>query len=243
MFYNILKDTLLLVLATILLGYNGVAQINPYMPFPSANDLEVEIIYPQENKPLDAERLGEFKIKKGHYLACDIVNFLSMAKLKAAEKGGNAIYITSIKPPANGRNCYKIEGDIYRLNEPYKSRPNPFYDSEVFTTTENGSTYTQILPLFPGGVNDMVAFIYRKINYPNSALRDKIGGKIEVSFQVNEDGKISDVQITEGIRWDLDQEVLRVISTMPEWVPEYQNAEAVPVTYTLPIKLYPWLTR
>jgi TonB family protein len=223
------------------LSHTTEAQSNAFASAFNFYPADVEIIYPQESRPLDAEKLGSVKLKKGSYLACDIDNQLAFAKSEALEKGGNALYITSIKPPKRGKNCYLIEADIYKLNSPYNSTPNPFYRHEVLTASTK-NTSTEILPEFPAGINEILPFIYRKFIYPNSALRDKIGGKIVVSFEVDETGKVIDVQVDEGIRWDMDQELLRVISTMPEWVPGYQNGKAVPVLYKLPVKLYPWLT-
>ena len=223
------------------LSYTAGAQTNPVASALNTYESGVEVIYPQESRPLDVEKIGSIKLKKGSYLACDIDNQLAFAKAEAIEKGGNAIYITSINPPKRGKNCYMIEAEIYKLNEPYVSRPNPFYKHEALTSSTK-NTSTEVLPEFPAGISELLPFIYRKIYFPNTALRDKIGGSVVVSFVVDETGKIIDAEIEEGIRWDLDQELLRVISSMPEWVPGYQNGKAVPVLYSLPVKLYPWLT-
>lgn len=233
----------MLFIACIQLVFTAKAQHSGLIPITGFDEPKIEIIYPQEARPLHAEKIGEIKIKKAHFLACDLDNLIAMARHEAKEKGGHAIYLTYIKPPSKGKNCYSIEGDILKLAEPFKSEPTPFYPHEVISSVEDGKTYMHILPLFPGGINDMLPFIHRKINYPNSALRDKLGGELRVSFVVDEHGIISEVEVIEGIRWDLDQEVLRAISLMPEWVPGYINGEAVPVTYTLPVKIYPWLTR
>lgn len=224
-----------------MITFTAKAQISPLTGALSPYHAGVEIIYPQESRPLDAEKIGTIKLKRGSYLACDIDNQLAFAKAEAVEKGGNALYITSIQPPKRGKTCYLIEADIYKMNESYASTPNPFYRHEVFTAT-TANPYNEILPEFPAGADEMLPFIYRKFNFPNSAMRDKISGRAVVRFEVDETGKIIDLEIEEGIRWDMDQELLRVISSMPEWVPGFQNGKAVPVLYTLPVKLYPWLT-
>lgn len=199
---------------------------------------EVEIIYKQESLPATGEKLGEIKFAKGRNTPCDIHDLLSLAKKQAVEKGANAIYVTSIKPTANGRGCFAIAADLYKLQEPYVSTPNPDFPGNVAVTNNNDVyTYTESVPEFPGGESQMLAFITRNFNYPVTALRDRVEGKVIVSYVVQNDGKIGNVQVKQGVRWDLDQEIVRIITSMPEWVPGYQNGKAVHVAYNVPINL------
>ncbi len=198
----------------------------------------MEVIYSQESLPSTGEKLGEVRFTKGRKTLCDIHDLLALAKAQAAEKGGNAIYVTSIKSPANGRGCFNIEADIYRLQEAYVSTPiTDFPKSGSVTNSNDGYTYTESVPEFPGGESQMLAFIIRNFSYPASALRDKIEGKIIVNFVVHKSGKVGSVQVKQGVRDDLDQEIVRIIASMPEWVPGFQNGKAVDVAYNVPINL------
>ena len=54
-------------------------------------------------------------------------------------------------------------------------------------------------------------------------------------FVVGSDGKVGDVKILRGVHPDLDAEVVRVISSSPDWTPGYVKGEPVKVTYTFPV--------
>lgn len=54
-------------------------------------------------------------------------------------------------------------------------------------------------------------------------------------FVVDKNGNISDVQITQNGREDLDDEVTRVINKMPNWKPGLQNGLPNAVYFRMPI--------
>ena len=222
----------------LLTGYQTQAQQSDILANLRTAAPEVEIIYNKESLPTTGEKLGEIKLTKGRNTPCDIHDLLTLAKKQAAEKGANAIYVTSIKSPANGRGCFAIEADLYMLQEPYVSTPKPELPEPVAVTNNNDVyTYTESVPEFPGGNRQMFAFIFRHFSYPVTALRDKVEGKIIVTFVVHNDGKVGNIQVKQGVRRDLDQEIVRIIASMPEWVPGYQNGKAVNVAYNVPINL------
>ena len=95
--------------------------------------------------------------------------------------------------------------------------------TEVFTVVEQQ-------PMFPGGVNAMFKF-----QYPEAAIKKRKQGKVFVSFVVNTDGSLSDLQILKGIRYGCDAEAIRVMKAMPNWIPGHQSGRPVAVKYNLPI--------
>lgn len=72
---------------------------------------------------------------------------------------------------------------------------------------------------FPGGYVELIQFMEETIQYPEEALKDTIEGKVYVQFYVEVDGSLTDIAIARGIHPLLDQEALRVISLMPNWIP------------------------
>ncbi len=54
-------------------------------------------------------------------------------------------------------------------------------------------------------------------------------------FVVNSDGKIENVKILRGLGYGLDEEVLRVVNKMPDWIPGKQNGKEVNVQFNLPV--------
>lgn len=91
-------------------------------------------------------------------------------------------------------------------------------------------------PEFPGGMASMMKFLRDNTKYPAQARRMGTEGSVYVSFVIDSDGRIADVQTIKGISADLDKEAMRVISSMPPWKPGKQNGKAVRVRFVLPVK-------
>jgi protein TonB len=81
----------------------------------------------------------------------------------------------------------------------------------------------------------MYAFLHRTIHYPEQALTDKLQGKVFVQFTVGSDGHVRDVVIRRGVRKDLDDEALRGIRAMPDWVPGEKDGHAVATRFIVPV--------
>ena len=90
-------------------------------------------------------------------------------------------------------------------------------------------------PQFPGGDAALINFLNANINYPPIAAQDKIEGKVIVQFMVKKTGKIDKVKVLRSVRKDLDDEAVRVIKMMPDFIPAKQNGEAVDMPYTIPV--------
>ncbi len=91
------------------------------------------------------------------------------------------------------------------------------------------------MPEFPGGTNSLKAYLKQNIVYPPEALAQNIAGRVYVSFVVDATGKITDIQVIRSIHPLLDAEAIRVVQSMPDWVPGTQRGKPVNVKYMLPI--------
>ena len=60
-------------------------------------------------------------------------------------------------------------------------------------------------------------------------------GKVVVSFTINADGELTNLQVLKGLGFGTDEEALRVLRLMPRWKPGRQAGRAVRVRYNLPI--------
>ncbi len=90
-------------------------------------------------------------------------------------------------------------------------------------------------PEFPGGEDALRSYISKSVNYPEVAQQKKIQGKVYVSFIVNKNGNVVDAKIARGVAPSIDNEALRVVRSLPKWIPGKQRGEAVNVSYTVPI--------
>jgi protein TonB len=101
--------------------------------------------------------------------------------------------------------------------------------AEIFTVVEEQ-------PGYPGGEEARIAFLQTNIKYPEEAKELGIQGKVFVTFVVEVDGSITDVRVLRGIGGGCDEEAIRVIKSMPKWVPGKQRGVPVRVQFNLPIK-------
>lgn len=97
-----------------------------------------------------------------------------------------------------------------------------------FTTVEQ-------MPQFPGGNAELLKYIANNIKYPTIAAENNIQGRVVVRFVVSKDGSISDVTVLRSLDASCDREAMRVVKSMPKWIPGMQNGRAVPVYFTLPV--------
>ena len=103
-------------------------------------------------------------------------------------------------------------------------------DSEAALVNENNRG-----AVFQDGRIDLIRYIYQNINYPQVALQQRIHGRVICSFIVNEDGSISDVNLDQGLYIFLDEEVIRVIRSMPLWRPAMKDGKPIKVKYITPV--------
>lgn len=93
-----------------------------------------------------------------------------------------------------------------------------------------------VMPEFPGGMDDLSYFFYTHLKYPEDAKKDKIEGTVYVAFIVDENGKVKNVRVVKGVFASLDKEAVRVASQMPNWTPGKHNGKNVKVQFNLPVK-------
>ena len=90
-------------------------------------------------------------------------------------------------------------------------------------------------PEFPGGTQALLEYMRTHIRYPADAREQDIQGRVLVVFIVNKDGSIAEPEVVKSVSPSLDEEALRLISTMPKWNPGMQRGKPVRTRYTLPV--------
>lgn len=88
---------------------------------------------------------------------------------------------------------------------------------------------------FPGGREELFKYLAYNVKYPIDAAKNKIEGRVLVTFVVEHDGSISNVNVANSVYPSLDKESIRVVSGMPKWIPGKANGKTVRVKYTIPI--------
>ncbi|WP_184465066.1 M56 family metallopeptidase [Pedobacter sp. AK013] len=88
-------------------------------------------------------------------------------------------------------------------------------------------------PEFPGGITKFYKYIGSNIKYPKLAQENNVQGKVFLSFVVEKDGSLTDIQIARGLGSGTDEEAIRVLKESPKWNPGIQNGLAVRVKYNI----------
>lgn len=90
-------------------------------------------------------------------------------------------------------------------------------------------------PTFPGGNDALMEFLNSHIKYPAAAVDNGSQGQVTLQFIVGKDGSIEDVIVARGVDRNLDNEAVRVVKSMPKWIPGRQGGVPVRVKYYLPV--------
>lgn len=124
-------------------------------------------------------------------------------------------------------------------------------DTAVFSVVEK-------MPEFPGGMQALMTFLASNVKYPAIAQEAGVQGRVLVKFTISKTGKVKDARVIRGIpaisapepvlesekemyekkaeaAYQINTEALRVVESMPDWIPGQQKGQAVNVSYTVPI--------
>ena len=147
-----------------------------------------------------------------------------------------------------------------------KTNSNGETELLVATASPDDKVYDkpEVLPEFPGGINEMFGWMNRNVKYPKEALEYGVQGRIIVEFVVEKDGSITNIREIKGAgkdggiivnaykakdesseelkkenedkgRISLQEEAKRVVKAMPKWTPGRDNGQPVRTKFVLPV--------
>ena len=122
----------------------------------------------------------------------------------------------------------EAEGEVLKAKEVVVDEKPKEEETKVFDVVEQ-------MPSFPGGDAELMKFLNTHIKYPAVAEENGIQGRVVATFVVERDGSITDVKVIKSVDPSLDKEAIRVLKSMPKWIPGKQNGSAVRVKYTVPV--------
>lgn len=108
-------------------------------------------------------------------------------------------------------------------------------DAEVVEDVNKIYTAVEVMPEYPGGINEFRKYIMNKFNTPN--IDRDLKGQIIVTFVVEPDGSLSNIKAVRDLGYGTGKEAERVIRSSKKWSPGVQNGRKVRVNYTFPIVL------
>ena len=91
------------------------------------------------------------------------------------------------------------------------------------------------MPEFPGGTLALSNYLYNNVKYPPLAAQNRIQGRVTCQFVITNEGKVTNVEISQSSDPLLDAEAKRVITSMPKWIPGRHHGERVNTKYSVPV--------
>lgn len=107
---------------------------------------------------------------------------------------------------------------------------------EEIVATDEPFIRVEKMPSFQGGdLNTFRNWVQGKLQYPSIAAENGIQGTVTLSFVIEKDGSLTNVQVLVTPDSSLSQEAIRVLNQSPKWTPGKQRNTTVRVKYTLPV--------
>ena len=91
------------------------------------------------------------------------------------------------------------------------------------------------LPTSPGADEKCMHYIAQNLHYPAGMRLQGKSGRLFVSFVVTKKGKVTDVHVIKSPDEGFNEEVVRVIESMPKWKPARVKGKKVACRMNLPI--------
>ena len=147
---------------------------------------------------------------------------------------------------------------LAQMNQPDNTEQNRLDDAKRTHPFVKGTTNTQGDPIFTvveemprfKGCEDVVSnndrrkcsdekmlqFIFKNIKYPEAARKRGVEGTVVIKFVIDKTGKVMSPEVVKSIGGGCDKEALRIVETMPNWIPGKQRGKNVNVYFNLPIR-------
>lgn len=115
-----------------------------------------------------------------------------------------------------------------------------FQDGSIRETgeTEDDQPFliAETMPSFQGGdLNTFRTWVQQNVKFPQIALENGIQGRVVLSFVIEKDGRLTNIQVLQTPDRSLSEEAIRVLNKSPKWSPGKQRNQVVRVKYTLPV--------
>ncbi len=79
-------------------------------------------------------------------------------------------------------------------------------------------------------------WVMQNVKFPQIALENGIHGRVILSFVIDKDGRLTNIEVLQSPDRSLADEAIRVLNKSPKWSPGQQRNQTVRVRYTLPVE-------
>ncbi len=206
------------------------ARHKSYASFPGGDKSLANFLTKNINKPEASTQDERKEVKVTFKVSAD--GTISDVKQDTASYDGvykiildELIRVTGImpkwKPTVNAQGIAIADTASICVMFPYKD------ENDVLPIVTNAS--------FPGGDEACMMWLQGNIKYPAVCQENGIQGRVTVSFIVGTDGAITEVEVVRSPDEHLSMEALRVVKSMPKWIPATYEGKPVRSRYNLPV--------
>ncbi len=154
----------------------------------------------------------------------------------------NVPTITTLDPGIQISNIDKLGKPGTSIPIPIKSGTDSIFTPETLKKPEIDKItpmgVAEIMPSYPGGMEALINFLKKNLHSPEEINEGEIVS-VKIKFVVGYDGVLKSFETVEDGGRAFNNEVIRVLKKMPEWIPGKTKGENVSVYYTIPVKFTP----
>ena len=128
-------------------------------------------------------------------------------------------------------NDTKIETEI-DMNQAIGVAPvqtEEVFEEEIFIVVEEKASF------MGGDEGTFRNWVQQRVKYPAIAQENGIQGKVIISFVVNTDGSVSNIEVLRTPDSTLSDEAVRIIKSSPKWTAAKQRNKSVRQKFVIPI--------
>ena len=174
----------------------------------------------EQMKALDAKDIDNVNVVKNEEMKAHYAKYFN------ADTSNGIIFINTKEYAKNGKK--ELAAVTVKAKEPQEEKSAEPGSEGVFDIVEH-------MPTFPGGQMELMKFLAENVRYPKEAEEKGKQGRVVLTFIVEKDGSVSNIDVAKKVCDELDAEAVRVVSSMPKWTPGMQNGKNVRVKYTVPV--------
>lgn len=160
-----------------------------------------------------------------------IVNCKSPEKEKAASDN-MVSESTSPQDSADANQAASAENDKQISKEDIPDPVVTYPDNIVYDFDK-----IEVYPAYPGGIEKFRREVAENLVYPKEALDAEVVGKIELSFVIDKQGNLTDIQVIKDLGYGTGEAAIKSLKSTKKWSAGIINGKTVNARYTLPIQM------
>lgn len=108
-------------------------------------------------------------------------------------------------------------------------------NTEEDSNTEKSFVINATRPQYDGGMPALTNFLSDNLQFSEADMGGLNAAKVIVGFTVEKTGEVTDVKVIKGVNKALDKEAVRIVKSMPYWIPGTQRGKRIRSQMSLPI--------